>query len=185
MTEALEAEAAAYEAYEGTRRAALRAVYDDPNYQANTELRRSIARQLAEAREAEKPRTEQIVALAAMKLDYAAAATAREQEILDGNGQVADARAKLVDARRRISELRQRHEEDVRTNPDLVAARKALYDTKVSRLAAEAYLRGVLDARDIALTYTYNRLFRYNPYRGFASSYGHPYGYGAFPYGGY
>jgi hypothetical protein len=184
MTAALNAEREAWDAYVAARDTALRDVTADSTYQTNVALRQQIARQLEDRHETtatappDAPARDEIIGLASLKLDYASANRVREQEVLDRSDAVRSARGRLVDARRRITQLREQHSEEIRIDPDLVAARQALYDSKVGKLAAEAYLRGVLEARDIALTYTYNRLYRYNPYR--VGLYN--YSYGGFPY---
>jgi hypothetical protein len=129
--------------------------------------------------------------MASIRFDYASAARAREADALAKNDAVQSARRKLMDARNRVSQIRDRFNDDVRIDEDIVAARKSFWDAKINRIGAEAYLRGVLEARTIALNYAswvnkYNKYGQGYNYAGGGYGYGHgcDYGYGhaSYPY---
>jgi hypothetical protein len=105
-----------------------------------------------------------MVALASAKLDYAKAARQKEAELLARSTDVTEARGRLLSARARVRELQDEWRDEVRNDPELLAVRQRHVQAKIAHLAAEAYLEGVLEARNIALRYSYY-LQRFNPYQ--------------------
>jgi hypothetical protein len=195
LKKAIEAEQAAYAEYEKAREAALRDLRNDPKYQAQIDLANQLKSKIVARHEAPKSKDDdgaakgEIAAMAAIKFDYANAAKARETDALAKSGDVQAARRKLIDARARVTDLRGRFEGEVRTDENIVAARRSFWDAKINRLGAEAYLDGVLEARDIALHYTYwiNKHNKYGQgYRyaggGYGYDLGYGYGYPTYPY---
>jgi hypothetical protein len=184
-------QAAAYERYQAARERALRPLADDKDYRAAQEMKSRIGEQIAakhdeNARKSpfatptgaaaplDKPVLHEILALATIKMRYSMAATNREAELLRQSDEVRDARAQLVSASGRVSNLRARFADDLREDPDLIAARRAVFDQRVAYVASRAYLSGLIEARGIALDYAYFAR-RYNPYR--VAPYD-PYGFG-------
>jgi hypothetical protein len=126
----------------------------------------------------------EILAMAQIKMRYASAATKREVEALQKSDEVRQAKSLLVSSAQNTAKLRNRFNDDLREDPDLIAARKAVYDQKVAYVASHAYLDGLYEARGIAMDYAYF-VRGYNPYRvmgydpyGFRYSY---YGYNYYP----
>jgi hypothetical protein len=194
LQKAIAAEDEAWSAYEKAREAALRDLRNDPKYQAQVELANNLKTKIAERHAAPKPKEMRvsmpdpgITAMASLRFDYASAARARETEALSGSDAVRDAKQRLVEARSRVTQLREQMSEQVRTDDQIVAARKSYWDAKINRLGAEAYLSGVLEARSIALNYVYF-INKYNKYGqryqyagGYEPAFGHGYGYAMYP----
>ena len=184
LSKAVAAEQAAWDEYEKARDAALRELREDPKYQAQVELSNNLKSKIDERRAAATAKDDgdahdtEIRAMAGLRFDYASAVKARESEALAKNDAVRDARRKLVEARGRVSQLREQFSDEVRTNDDIVAARKSFWDAKINRLGAEAYLHGVIEARTIALNYV-SWINKYNKYgQGYNYVGGYPYDYG-------
>ncbi|HEV2296474.1 MAG TPA: hypothetical protein VGR35_21700 [Tepidisphaeraceae bacterium] len=174
----------AYQQYQAARERALQPLQNDEQYRAAQIMKQELRDQIVERHyEAgpEKPVLHEIIAMAGLKLRYATQMTNREVEALRSSPEVSEARERLVAASERVTNLRQRFDQDLRDDPDLIAARRAVFDQKVAHVASQAYLAGLKEARGIALDYAYF-VRRYNPYRvmgydryGFHRSY---YGYG-------
>ena len=178
VTKATAEQNQAYQQYQAARERALQPLQSDEQYQAaqvmKAQLTERIAEKHAEAAVDDKPVLHEIIAMAGIKLRYAAQTTQREAEALRNSGDVRDARSRLIAATGRVSGLRQRFSDDLRDDPDLVAARRAVFDQKVAHVAANAYLQGLREARGIALDYAY-WIRRHNPYRVMGYD---PYGFG-------
>lgn len=159
----------AYQQYQAARDRALQPLQSDSDYRAAQVMKAKLAEQIAEKHEqaaaaAEKPVLHEIIAMAGIKLRYAMQATNRETEALRNSSEVRDARTRLMSAAGRVSGLRQRFADDLREDPDLIAARRAVFDQKVAHVASQTYLSGLKEARGIALDYAY-WVRRHNPYR--------------------
>jgi hypothetical protein len=171
VREAQKAEKDAYEKYATARRRALQSVLEDPKYRAIMSLRSELSERIAykRANRSVDDRTDRevmddVLALATLKMNYAADARAMEQLALETNSEAKDAQAKLRQAATRVSDLRRDFDDALRNDRDLVAARQNLEDARVAKLTASAYLRGAAIAADEALDFAYylNRYSRYN-----------------------
>jgi len=184
MSKATAAQKEAYAKYQAARDRALQPLQSDAEYRAAQEMKKKIGDQIVEKHEAaatsDKPVLHEILALATIKLRYAMKASNREVEALQQSSDVREARSQLVNASSKVSNLRTRFADDLREDPDLIAARKAVFDQKVAWVASQAYLGGLIEARGIALDYAYF-IHGYNPYRVFGYD---PYGFGR-SYAGY
>jgi hypothetical protein len=177
----------AFEQLEAARREALQSVVNDPAYQASVSLRQSVSDQIDHTRQSRYSTTDEILAMARVKMDYASTASAMEAAALAASPDVQQARERLLRASAVLSDLRQQFSMDVRTNEDIEMTRRNLQDARIAKLAAEVHYTGVREARDIALNYAhYTR--RYDKYKYLSYGYygyNHPYGVGAGYRGGY
>lgn len=168
----------AYRQYLAARERALQPLQSDAAYQAAQVMKAQLTEQIqekhAQAAVEDKPVLHEIIAMAGIKLRYATAATNQEIEALRNNDEVRDARSRLMSATGRVSGLRERFADDLRDDPDLIAARRAVFDQKVARVASVAYLAGLKEARGIAMDYAYY-VRRHNPYQVIGYD---PYGFG-------
>lgn len=182
MSKAKAAEDEAYAAYRQARERALMPLADDGRYQTMSELRGRLAEQLADKHAEYKPKLNEIFALAGLKLQYSMDMTLREVALLRDSSEVREARERLMSASRNTASLRAQFKTELREDPDLVAARRAVFDSKVAHVAASVYLRELRTARGIALDYAY-WVRRYNPYQVFGYD---PYGFNprSYAYGG-
>lgn len=176
MTRALASLQDAQDAYETVCRIALRGVRNDPRYQAYRELEQDIARHLAERRNDRHAREEEIASLAQLKMNYATRASDMEIEALEAQPQVLEARQKLVETGRELSAMQADFEKSVRNNPDLLAARNVLEDTRIARVTSATYLNSALKVAETALDYAYDQSYndRYIPH---VYGYSYPYSY--------
>ncbi len=158
----------AYKQYQAARERALQPLQSDAEYQAAQVMKDKLRAQIADAHEqaaaVEKPVLHEIIAMATIKLRYSVQASNREAAMLRDSAEVREARTKLVSAAGRVSGLRERFSNDLRDDPDLIAARRAVFDQKVAHVASQTYLAGLKEARGIALDYAY-WVRRHNPYR--------------------
>jgi hypothetical protein len=168
MSKATAEQKAAYQRYQAARDRALQPLQSDADYRAAQDMKKRIGDQIVEKHQeqaqADKPVLHEILALATIKLRYSMKATNREAELLRQSSEVHEARTQLASASDRVSSLRSRFDADLRDDPDLVAARRAVFDQKVATVAASAYLSGLYESRGIALDYAYF-VRQYNPYR--------------------
>lgn len=174
----------AYQQYLAARERVLQPLRNESQYQAAQVMKEQLTEKIIEKHEQaapHKPVLHEIIAMAGLKLRYAMQMTNREVEALRNDPEVSDARQRLMSAASRVSNLRERFADDLRDDPDLIAARRAVFDQRIAHVASQAYLSGLKEARGIALDYAYF-VRRYNPYRvagydpyGFRASY---YGYG-------
>jgi hypothetical protein len=163
---------AAYARYQAARERALQPLENDAQYRAAQEMKQQIGDKIVEKHESagasgatkDKPVLHEILAMAQIKMRYAAAATKREVDALSKSGEVRQARSLLVSSAQNTTKLRNRFNDDLREDPDLVAARRAVFDQKVAYVASHAYLDALYEARGIALDYAYF-VRGYNPYR--------------------
>ena len=172
LREAQRAEKDAYAAYTLARRRALQSVLEDPKYRAIMELRQELSDQISykRANRAVDDRTDKqvmddVLAMATLKMTYAADARAMEQLALESDSTTQEAQAKLREAGTRVAEMKREFDEALRNDPDLLAARENLEDARIARLTASAYLKGAAIAAEEALDFAYY-LNRYNRYSG-------------------
>ncbi len=168
VTKATSEQQQAYQQYQAARERVIQPLRDDKVYQAAQIMKDEIGKKLAEKHaEAtpDKPASmTEIFPLAWLKLNYAMRMTQRESEALRNSAEVNDARHRLASATNHVSTLRTRFDQDLRDDPDLIAARRAVFDQKVAMIAAQTYLAGLREARGIAIDYAYF-VRRHNPYR--------------------
>ena len=164
MNKAMAEENAAYAEYQAARDRALQPLDSDDRYQALKALRKKLGEQIAAKHAEHKDVSEELLALAGVKLNYSTSLTLREAALLRSSNEVNDAKRRLVAATGRIADLRARFADDVRDDPDLIASRRNVFDARVALVAAQSYLAGVKEARGIALDYAYYTR-RHNPYR--------------------
>ena len=168
VTKATNEQQQAYQQYQAAREKALQPLRDDKEYQAaqvmKDEIGKKIADKHAEATPDKPVSMSEIFPLAWLKLNYSMRMTQRESDALRHNAEVNDARNKLASATNRVTSLRTRFDQDLREDPDLIAARRAVFDQKVAMVAAQSYLAGLREARGIAIDYAYF-VRRHNPYR--------------------
>lgn len=167
LREARQAEKEAYAAYTLARRRALQSVLEDPKYRAIMSLRQDLSAQINYKRDDRTDRQvmEDVLALATLKMTYAADARAMEQLALETDSTTQEARAKLREAAVRVGEMKKEFDEALRNDPDLLAARENLEDARIARLTASAYLKGAAIAAEEALDFAYY-LNRYPRYQG-------------------
>jgi hypothetical protein len=171
LREAQKSEKDAYAAYAAARRRALQSVLEDPKYRAIMSLRQELTDQISYARanRSVDERTDaeirdDILAMATLKMNYAADARAMEQLALDTNAETKDAHAKLRQAGARVADLRTDFDDALRNDRDLAAARRNLEDARVARVTAATYYKGAREAALEALDFAWylNRYERYN-----------------------
>lgn len=166
MTAAIAEEKSAFMALEAARDRALRALNEDEKYQTHRSVQAELGKRIAERHfdTAQATANTELVSLASAKLDFAKENRRQETELLARSTEVTDARARLIAARDRVKELQDEWRDQVKHDPALVAARSRHIESKIAHLAAEAYLEGVVESRNIALRYAYY-LQRHNPYQ--------------------
>jgi hypothetical protein len=155
MRDALKAEQQAYDELNAARRNALQSVINEKRYKNLIALREDLADQLARLRAERTIVFDEIVALATLKMAYATDLRAIEANALNGDGHVKEAQDKLVAAGARVAELRARYDESVRTNPEIMIAKRNLEDARLTMITADAYLHGSAAAGSEALDYAY------------------------------
>ena len=203
LREAQSAEQRAYDALQDARRDALRFVVEDPKYQAMQDLRESLSQQIAERREGTRqapadvapgttrlvstkpaaplprPRGDDVVAMATVKLRVGSDASAMEREAMADNEKVRQAKADLAVASAKVGALREGFDRSLRNNEQFKAARDELEEARIARVTAAAYLQGADLAAGEALDFAYY-LHRYDYYR---YNHHYDYGYGSYRYG--
>jgi hypothetical protein len=171
LREAQRSEKEAYETYAAARRRALQSVLEDPKYRAIMSLRQELTDQInyKKANRSYDERTDKqvmddIIAMATLKMNYAADARQMERLALETNSEAKDAQARLRSAAAKVSDMKHDFDDALRNDRDLVAARQNLEDARIARLSATAYLEGAIDAANEALDFAYylNRYSRYN-----------------------
>jgi len=156
--EAQAAEKEAYNAYTAERQKALQSVIDDPQYQAALQLRDEMGTRIAHLRASKGGLPhDMLLAMASQKLQFATDAHNLESAALDKDDALKDARQKLVQANGKVSELRAHFDLSVRTNPQILQARRNLEDARVALITAEAYLNATSAATAVATDYSYYR----------------------------
>jgi hypothetical protein len=178
---------AAYARYQAARERALQPLKGDAQYRAAQDMKQQIGDKIVEKHEQagatkDKPMLHEILAMAQIKMRYASAATKREVDALSKSDEVRQAKSLLVSSAQNTTKLRNRFADDVREDPDLVAARRAVFDQKVAYVASHTYLDALYEARGIALDYAYF-VRGYNPYRVMGyDPYGFRYSYSGYNY---
>jgi hypothetical protein len=172
LRDAQKTEKDAWDAYSVARRRALQSVLENPKYRAIMSLRQELSDQIVYKRNnrtyderTDRQLMDDILAMATLKMNYAADARAMEKLALETNAEAKDAQAKFRQASARVSELRKDFDDALRNDRDLIAARQNLEDARIARLTANAYLKGAREAADEALDFAWY-LNRYHRYQG-------------------
>jgi hypothetical protein len=153
--DAEQAERNAYDAYSAARQKALRELNDDPKYLELVRLCNDVGDKLAARRASKEATKEEIVALATLKMEYASDARSMEVTVLNGDSAVADARQKMIAASQRAVQLRADHDDSLRDNPQILAARELLEDARIDVVTSQAYQNGAAIVGQAALDYAY------------------------------
>jgi hypothetical protein len=183
IREALAAEKAAYDQLVAARRKAISTLADDPRYTRLLALKADVAEQLAEGRANRSLGPQEILAMATLKMSYATDIRAMEANALNNEPDVKASQDRLVAAGTRVAEVRQRYDESLRTNPDILMARRNLDDARLAKLTAEAFLHAAYGAGVTALDYSYwvnRRAYGSSGYGIGYDPYGYGYGYGRY-----
>jgi hypothetical protein len=191
LKQALADEKAAHDAFDKARRDALAQVVASAKYRAILSLHEDLGRQIvAHRRGLQSPGRQDVYPVIASPADPAAAALftaaelrmqvagdarAMEREAIEASDDLRAARSRLTAAARKVSELRQGFDSALREDPDLLAARRALEDARISRVTAAAYLRGSRLAAEEAVNFAYF-LHRYDSQVAFDPYAGYGYG---------
>lgn len=156
--EAVAAEKRAYDAFVAERQRALKSVVKDPKYVAALELRDKTGEKIAalRAKYHELPR-DIALELASLKLQFASDAHAMETEALEQDDALKTARQRMVEANARVATLRAGFDASVRTNPQILQARRDLEDARVAFITSEAYLNASTAVTALATDFTYYR----------------------------
>jgi hypothetical protein len=200
LKQALADEKAAHAAFDRARREALADVVASPKYRAILTMHQDLGEQILVRRQEMEafgyrdtlpviarpghPESSDLFAIATLRLQMAGDARAMERQAIEASEELRLARERLVDAARKVSDLRSDFDNALRDDPDLLAARHALEDARIGKVATAAYLRGSLIAADEALDFAWYlhrrdaQVAGYNPY-----AYDSYFGYGR--YGGY
>jgi hypothetical protein len=144
---------AAWDNLELVRTKVLAELSQSPSYQAAMKLRDTTTDKIREEAQAKKPDRDKIMALADLKMDYAAPARFRETMELSKSDEYRSARARLFNASRDLTLLRKSFASQVRDSIDLAALRDAKQASRIKMLGAAAYHDASLEARAIALNY--------------------------------
>ncbi|MDB5296281.1 MAG: hypothetical protein JWO31_2264, partial [Phycisphaerales bacterium] len=174
----------AYTALNAARTKAFGSLDGDAKYQRLLALRQDLAERLQEGRASRTLGTDEVVAMATLKMSYATEMRALEVTALGNEPAVRDAQEKLVTAGTRVSELRQRFDESLRTSNEVLAARRNLEDARVARLTADAYLRATMVNGSYAVDYAYY-VYRTPGGSGYNGNGNTGYGYGGYSNAGW
>jgi hypothetical protein len=199
LKQALADEKAAHDAFDKARRDALAEVVASPKYQAILTMHQDLGEQIVVRRRElqsfgqrdggpvianpSDPDAAVLFTMASLRMQVANDARAMEREAVEASDDLRAARARLVAAAQKVSELRQDFDNSLREDPDLLAARRVLEDTRVARVTAAAYLKGSRMVAEEAVNFAhylhrYDSQVAFDPYGGY---YGRSrYGYGRY-----
>jgi hypothetical protein len=171
LKQALAEEKTAHEAFDRARRQALASVIATPRYRAILTIHQDLGEQIdARRREMESfgqgdvvpvmatpnhPDGSQLFAMASLRIQMVGDARAMERAATETSDELRAARTRLMAAAAKVSELRQGFDNQLRDDPDLTAARNALEDARIGKVATAAYLRGALIAADEAVDFAW------------------------------
>lgn len=191
FVDASNAEKTAAANYERERKRVVDRLMQDSGYRALidlvAEMRGKIDQNRPRGVKATFDETENSLAMATLKLGYASTATAMEAAALAADQGVQDARTKLMDAAAKTRDMRRDFDRRVRRDPQFLASQATLDQARVNRVVSGAFLESAINAREIALDYSYY-LHRWDQYKySVYGVYGYPgYGnYGNYGRGGY
>ncbi len=154
--DALREEKTDYDNLNAARRKALQSLATDRKYQRLAALRADLSEQIGQRRAAHDITQDEIVVMAKLKLSYAVEMRGMEAVALSNDGgDVRSAQDKLVGAGSKVAALRARYDASLRTNPEIVVARRNLEDARIVKITASAYLDGTELSAEQALDYAY------------------------------
>lgn len=154
--DALREEKIDYDNLNAARRKALHPLGTDMKYQRLAALRADLTEQISTRRAAHDITQDEIVVMAKLKMGYAV--EMREMEAIalsNDGGEVKTAQDKLVAAGTKVATLRAQYDNALRSNPEIVAARRNLEDANIVKITAAAYLDGTELSVAQALDYAY------------------------------
>jgi hypothetical protein len=154
----------AYEAFQAARGKVIGEIANDPTYQAAVSLRDDLGNDIESLHSQRTKDEEQIIAVASVKLMHASVARDLEAAALAASEEVQAARQRLVTATANVLELRNEFNRGLRGNAEVQTARNTFEDSRIARLAADAYLVGAIEAAGAAIDYAYY-VHRYDQYR--------------------
>lgn len=179
--EALRDESAAYADLNAARRKAFQSLASDQRYQRLLALRQDLGEQIRDRRATKTIGQDELVALATVKMGYGTDLHSLEADALSADGgEVRAAQDRLVVAGAKVAAMRAKYDESLRSNPEILFARRNLEDSRIAMLTADAFRHAALVAGAEALDYAYylhSRAAGQFPYAG-------DYGYGGYPNGG-
>ena len=155
LQEAVAAEAEAYAAYDSARRQALAPLADDLQYQTFLRLADDLQRDMENLRATPKPPENELLAMAAVKLNYTTRARDKEVLLLEESDDYKRARTRLVEASTRVSRLRGQFDRSLRRNEQVAQLRDQLQENRIAKVAAEAYARSTEEVADVAINFAY------------------------------
>ena len=179
----------AHDQLDSIRQRALGRLASDTKYEAFRKLRDQADEQVQQLR-AEHAMPSQIAAAAQVKMEYARRVSEMEHDALLADPEYGEAKARLVVAGQDVTRIHTAFRRALVRGDDFRDARKDWEDARIDYVVAATYRNGVIEARNIALTYAYDlhyydlykylHMGSYAPY--YSSSYG-GYGYGiGYPY---
>ena len=169
----------AWQALQAAEDKALAQIKDDETYKAAVELRDRLGRDIQDQHAKPNSTTERLLAMATVKLSFAASTTAMEAAALSADPQVNVARQRLVDAGKHLAALNQQLDDAVRSSQQVLLARKQLDDARIAALATDAaYIEATRVAR-AALDFSYHVYDYPYPYAVNTPYYGGGYSYGS------
>jgi DNA repair exonuclease SbcCD ATPase subunit len=181
---------AAHDQLDGARQRVLGRLSQDPRYKALRKLRDQADRQVQQMRAEQPQNAAQIAAAAQVKMEYARQVSEMEHDALVADPEYGEAKARLVVANQDVTHIRTAFQRALVRGDDFREARKDWEDARIDYAVATTYRNGVVEARDIALTYAYNLhyydVYKYlhmGSYAPYYSYYGGS-GYGGYGYGG-
>ena len=154
--DALRDEKTSYDNLNAARRKALQSLGTDLKYQRLAALRADLSEQIHMRRAAHDTTQDEIVVMATLKMSYAVEMREMEGVALGNDGgDVKAAQDKLVAAGSKVAALRARYDTSLRSNPEIVTARRNLEDARIVEITAAAYLDGTALSAEQALEYAY------------------------------
>jgi len=143
----------AYNDLQKERRRALSSLNDNAAYTASNQLSANVSEQIQDEREADQPNPTRLVSMATVRMNYVQDNRKLEGSILDRDDGYQKARQRYVDASQKVRDLRKAEALAVMTDARLTSLRHQIAQSRIDKLAAAAYLDGVVNAQDIALNY--------------------------------
>ncbi|HWE01218.1 MAG TPA: hypothetical protein VG326_02320 [Tepidisphaeraceae bacterium] len=145
----------AYAEYTAARQKAINLVAGDPKYHALSMLRDELAEKIAARRFAKDANRDEIAVMATLKMQYATDAHAMEAMAMNADDNVKIAREKMEQASRRLLDLKARFDDTIHDNPEVLAARRNLEDSRIAVVETSSLARGANIASDYAINYAY------------------------------
>jgi hypothetical protein len=150
----------AYDALLAARENAIADLKKDSSYRALRSLRDRMGHRI-EQMWASSPQ-ETLVAMATVKLSYAATTTAMEVAAIAVDRRVDEARDHLLSAGRLVADLNDQMDSAVRGSALVSAARKAVEDAQIGAVASESFYREARNVATVSMDWAY--YLRNHPY---------------------